>query len=121
MSSVPECGFCTRCPAVRGGGRVLIGALSVPVAAVGTVRVRFKVVPDLSVLRHLSALGWDHIVLTGDYDWNSGVAERTNVRPLNLYSDDALYGVDDEVVVIPLLIRLRLHRHLQVLRHRPGA
>ena len=25
------------------------------------------------------------IVLTGDYDWNSGAAERTNARPLNLY------------------------------------
>ena len=22
---------------------------------------------------------------TGDYDWNSGAAQRTNVRPLNLY------------------------------------
>ena len=27
----------------------------------------------------------DHIVLTGDYDWNSGAAQRTTVRPLNLY------------------------------------
>ena len=26
----------------------------------------------------------DHVV-TGDYDWNSGAAQRTNVRPLNLY------------------------------------
>ena len=33
---------------------------------------------------YVSPLGWDHIVLTGDYDWNSGAAERTNVRPLNL-------------------------------------
>ena len=41
--------------------------------------------PDPSLLRHVSPLGWDHIVLTGDYDWNSGAAERTNVRPLNLY------------------------------------
>ena len=30
-------------------------------------------------------MGWDHIVLIGDYDWNSGAAQRTNVRPLNLY------------------------------------
>ena len=37
--------------------------------------------PDSSLLRHVSPLGWDHIVLTGDYDWNSGAAERTNVRP----------------------------------------
>ena len=41
--------------------------------------------PDPSLLRHVSPLGWDHIVLTGDYDWNSGAAERTNVRPLNRY------------------------------------
>ena len=41
--------------------------------------------PDPSLLRHVSPLGWDHIVLTGDHDWNSGAAERTNVRPLNLY------------------------------------
>ena len=33
----------------------------------------------------LSPLGWEHIVLTGNYDWNSGAAERTNARPLNLY------------------------------------
>ena len=41
--------------------------------------------PDPSLLRHVSPLGWEHIVLTGDYDWDSGAAERTNVRPLNLY------------------------------------
>ena len=38
-----------------------------------------------SLLRHVSPLGWHHIVLTGDYDWNSGAAHRTTVRPLNLY------------------------------------
>ena len=38
-----------------------------------------------NLLRHVSPLGWEHIVLTGDYDWNSGAAERTNARPLNLY------------------------------------
>ena len=41
--------------------------------------------PDLNLLRHVSPLGWDHIVLTGDYDWNSGAEQRSNVRPLNLY------------------------------------
>ena len=40
---------------------------------------------DPPLLRHVSPLGWEHIVLTGDYDWNSGAAERTNARPLNLY------------------------------------
>ena len=39
-----------------------------------------------NLLRHVSPLGWKHIVLTGDYDWNSGAAERTNARPLNLHS-----------------------------------
>ena len=37
-------------------------------------------------------LGWDHIALMGDYDWNSGAAERTNVRPLNLYSAKIRWG-----------------------------
>ena len=41
--------------------------------------------PDPGLLRPVSPLGWDHIVLTGDYDWNSGAAERTNGRPLNIY------------------------------------
>ena len=41
--------------------------------------------PDPILLRHVSPLGWNHIVLTGDYDWDSGAAQRTNVRPLNLY------------------------------------
>ena len=40
---------------------------------------------DPSLLQHVSPLGWGHIALTGDYDWNSGAAERTNARPLNLY------------------------------------
>ena len=40
---------------------------------------------DPSLLQHVSPLGWEHIALTGDYDWNSGAAERTNARPLNLY------------------------------------
>ena len=41
--------------------------------------------PDPTLLRHVSPLGWEHIVLTGDYDWNSGAAERANARPLNRY------------------------------------
>ena len=40
---------------------------------------------DLSLLRHVSPLGWEHITLTGDYDWHSGAAQRANARPLNLY------------------------------------
>ena len=41
--------------------------------------------PEPSLLRHISPLGWDHIVLTGDYDWNSGAGVRSNVHPLYLY------------------------------------
>ena len=46
---------------------------------------RERRLPDPNLLRHVSPLGWEHIVLTGDYDWNSGAAVRTNARPLNLY------------------------------------
>ena len=42
--------------------------------------------PDLSLLRYVSPLGWYHIGLTGDYNWHSGAAERMNARPLNLYA-----------------------------------
>ena len=39
---------------------------------------------DPSLLRHVSPLGWDHIVLTGDYDRNSGAAhQRASPQPLS--------------------------------------
>ena len=37
--------------------------------------------PDPNLLRHVSPLGWDHIVLTGDYDWNSGAGQDPCVAP----------------------------------------
>ena len=40
---------------------------------------------DPGLLRHVSPLGWEHIALTGEFDWNSGAHQRTNARPLNLY------------------------------------
>ena len=46
---------------------------------------RERRLPNPTLLRHVSPLGWEHIVLTGDYDWNSGAAQRSNARPLNLY------------------------------------
>ena len=46
---------------------------------------RERRLPDPNLLRHVSPLGWEHIVLTGDYDWNSGAAVQTNARQLNLY------------------------------------
>ena len=42
--------------------------------------------PDPSLLKYVSPLGWDHIGLTGDYNWHSATAERMNARPLNLYA-----------------------------------
>ncbi len=29
-------------------------------------------IPDPELLGHTSPLGWEHIILTGDYDWHSG-------------------------------------------------
>ena len=40
---------------------------------------------DPGLLRHVLPLGWEHIALTGEFDWNSGAHQRTNARPLNLY------------------------------------
>ena len=39
-------------------------------------------VPDPKLLNHTSPPGWEHIILTRDYDWHSGVAERKIARPL---------------------------------------
>ena len=41
-------------------------------------------IPDPKLLGHTSPLGWEHIILTGDYDWHSGAAERKIARPLHL-------------------------------------
>lgn len=38
---------------------------------------------DLSLRKHVSPLGWEHINLTGDYVWDSGAADRSNERPLH--------------------------------------
>ncbi|MDG1372161.1 MAG: Tn3 family transposase [Paracoccaceae bacterium] len=43
-------------------------------------------IPDPSLLRHASPLGWDNIILTGDFDWHSGAAERKIARPLHISS-----------------------------------
>ncbi|MCY4328373.1 MAG: transposase [Rhodobacteraceae bacterium] len=40
--------------------------------------------PDPRLLPFTSPLGWEHISLTGDYDWHSGARDRTLARPLNL-------------------------------------
>ena len=35
------------------------------------------------LLPHISPLGWEHIILTGDFDWHSGAAERKVARSLH--------------------------------------
>jgi len=39
---------------------------------------------DTALLPHASPLGWEHIILSGDFDWHSGAAERKIVRPLHI-------------------------------------
>jgi len=39
-----------------------------------------------AVLPFTSPLGWDHIILSGDFDWHSGSAERKIARPLHIRS-----------------------------------
>jgi hypothetical protein len=50
------------------------------------------VLPEIST-HHLSALGWEHINLTGDYVWSSGDEVTENhdgIRPLRPAPDPAL-------------------------------
>jgi hypothetical protein len=39
---------------------------------------------DAALLPHASPLGWEHIILSGDFDWHSGAAERKIARPLHI-------------------------------------
>ena len=39
---------------------------------------------DENLLQYLSPLGWEHIILSGDFDWHSGAAERKIARPLHI-------------------------------------
>ena len=39
---------------------------------------------DAKLLPHTSPLGWEHVILSGDFDWHSGAAERKIARPLNI-------------------------------------
>ena len=39
---------------------------------------------DTALLPHASPLGWEHIILSGDFDWHSGAAERKIARPLHI-------------------------------------
>ncbi len=42
---------------------------------------------DAAFLPHTSPLGWDHVILSGDFDWHSGAAERKITRPLHIRPD----------------------------------
>jgi TnpA family transposase len=39
---------------------------------------------DPALLPFTSPLGWDHIILSGDFDWHSGAADRKIARPLHI-------------------------------------
>ena len=39
---------------------------------------------DVKLLPHTSPLGWEHVILSGDFDWHSGAADRKIARPLNI-------------------------------------
>lgn len=39
---------------------------------------------DTALLPHTSPLGWEHVILSGDFDWHSGAAERKIARPLHI-------------------------------------
>ncbi len=39
---------------------------------------------DARLLAHTSPLGWEHVILSGDFDWHSGAAHRKIARPLNI-------------------------------------
>ena len=41
---------------------------------------------ELGLLAHVSPLGWEHIMLTGEFDWHSCAAERKIARSLPLGS-----------------------------------
>ncbi|MYK30500.1 MAG: Tn3 family transposase [Boseongicola sp. SB0670_bin_30] len=46
---------------------------------------RHGLLPEPELLRHLAPLGWLHINLTGDYNWDAAAdVMRTEFRPLNL-------------------------------------
>tara|TARA_B100000767_G_C19673643_1_gene496374 strand:- start:447 stop:686 length:240 start_codon:yes stop_codon:yes gene_type:complete len=49
-------------------------------------------IPDPNFLSHTSPLGWEHIILTGDYDWHSGAAERKIARFLHLNATNKWAG-----------------------------
>jgi hypothetical protein len=39
---------------------------------------------DPALLTFTSPLGWEHVILSGDFDWHSGAAERRIERALHV-------------------------------------
>ena len=39
---------------------------------------------DPALLPFTSPLGWDHIILSGGFDWHTGAADRKIARPLHI-------------------------------------
>ena len=56
---------------------------------------------DQALLPHTSPLGWEHIILSGDFEWHSGAEERKIARSLRIRSTrdgSAQYG---SLIVLP--------------------
>ena len=85
------------CP--MGGQRKRAVALNLVIAAItfwNTVYMdkaashlaRTSPLHDQALLPHASPLGWEHIILSGDFGWHSGAAERKIARSLRIRSTE---------------------------------
>ena len=61
---------------------------------------RDRRLPDPSLLRHVLPLGWHHIALTGDYDWNSGAAELATYAAIEACSAEPVSKVALEFLIL---------------------
>jgi hypothetical protein len=72
--------------------------------AVATLRAAGLEIP-VELLQHLSPLGWEHIVLTGEYRWTSDVARRPGQRrELRPAVDATVPLADDQTKLLPYRI-----------------
>jgi TnpA family transposase len=72
--------------------------------AVATLRAAGLEIPE-ELLQHLSPLGWEHIVLTGEYRWTSDVARRPGQRrELRPAADATVPLAADQTTLLPYKI-----------------
>jgi hypothetical protein len=72
--------------------------------AVATPRAAGLKIPE-ELLQHLSPLGWEHIVLTGEYRWTSDVARRPGQRrELQPAADATVALAADQTTLLPCRI-----------------